>query len=128
MSLGIYPVFQPRLRGTKFEAIGEMLALEYQALDRIAVANGLTLFTAFADNRTVPNDFDGSPNDLKELLGPSDQWFDANEGKIAFRALANLIKSDVRAAKEFESPDAVVPELEELVRVLTVANDQAARF
>jgi hypothetical protein len=64
MSLGIYPCFDPVVPGAKFEALGEALAQEFQTLDKIADANGLTRFTAFGDNREVPEDFEGPPGHL----------------------------------------------------------------
>lgn len=36
MSLGIYPVFQPKLSGTKFDALGEVLASNFESLGKIA--------------------------------------------------------------------------------------------
>ena len=69
MSLGIYPVFQPKLKGTKFDALGEVLAANVEALDKIARSANLTPFTAFADNRPVPEDFDGDPDELAEVMG-----------------------------------------------------------
>jgi hypothetical protein len=36
MSLGIYPVFESQLKGAKFDALGEVLAANSEALDKIA--------------------------------------------------------------------------------------------
>ena len=54
VSLGIYPVFEPSVRGAKFKALGEVLVQEFETLDKIAQANGLTPFTAFADTPRTP--------------------------------------------------------------------------
>jgi hypothetical protein len=128
MGLGIYPVFKPKLRGGTFKALGEALARNYQDLDRLAQSHGLTPLTAFADNRPIPEGFNGPPEDLEELMGPWDEWFEAGEGKAAFRALADLLKNKPKVAKKLEEPEQVAEELEELARVLAIAERQAAKF
>src|SRR5262245_14598983 len=96
MSLGIYPVFDPRLPGTKFDALGEVIADNFEALDQIARAAKLRPFTAFADRRPIPEGFDGDPDDLKEAMGEWAEWFDAGEGRTAMQALADHIKANPR--------------------------------
>lgn len=128
MSLGIYPVFEPKIAEAKFGVLGETLASSFERLDEIAERHGLIPFTAFRDNREVPADFDGSPDDLEELLGPFNEWFDPESGAKAFEALADLIKSNREEAKRFQYPQDVVEELEELVRVLRIAEKRNARF
>jgi hypothetical protein len=128
MSLGIYPVFEPKLRGAKFGALGEILAHNFEALDHIAEVANLTPFTAFADTREVPADFSGSPDDLEDLLGLWTEWFDPAKGRAAIQALVNHIKSNPAATKTLDYPEAVVSELEEMVRVLAVAETEAVRF
>ena len=128
MSLGIYPGFEPGLHDAKFDALGEVLARSFPTLDKIADAYGLTRFTAFADNREVPDDFDGPPDELEELLGPWNEWFDPEKGRVAFRVLAKLIGSTPEVAKNLEDSEHVVEELEELVRVLEIAHKEGAKF
>jgi hypothetical protein len=128
MSLGIYPVFEPKSRGAKFAVLGEILAHNFEALDRIADAADLTQFTAFADTREVPADFDGSPEDLEDFLGPWTDWFDPATGRAAIQALVNHIKSNPAAAKRLDYPEDVVTELEQIVRVLAVAETEGVRF
>jgi hypothetical protein len=48
MSLGIYPVFEPKLSGTKFDGLGEVLAANFETLDKIARSAKLTPFTTFS--------------------------------------------------------------------------------
>lgn len=69
MSLGIFPVFQPPLIGTKFEGLGEAIAANLKAIESIARSARLTSLAAFGDNRPVPDDFGGDPDDLAEILG-----------------------------------------------------------
>lgn len=128
MSLGVYPVFEPKLRDATFGSTGESLAHNLDSLDRIAGAAKLTPLTAFSDNREIPEDFDGPPEDLEEIFGPCTDWFSPSIGKAAVQALANHIKTNVKAAKKLDGPDEVVTELEELVRTLAVAENQKAKF
>ena len=89
MSLAIFPLVEPKLVGAKFNALGELLAHNLAALDRIAWANRLIPFTVFSDQREVPIDFDGGREDLDELLGRCNDWYDAEEGKSALSALVD---------------------------------------
>ena len=66
-------MFQPELKGTKFDATGEALAANFEALDRIAKSAKLTPFTAFADNRPIPEEFEGDPDELAEAVG---EWME----------------------------------------------------
>src|SRR5262249_52942698 len=128
MSLGVYPVFEPKLKGTKFNALGELLAHNLDALDRIAWANRLTPFTAFSDRREVPIDFDGGPEDLDDLLGPCNDWYESTDGKLALLALVDRIRLNPENQEFLESPNIVIEELGELVRVLTVAAEEGVKF
>src|SRR5712692_2705452 len=128
MSKGIYPVFEPKLTGTKFDALGEVLAANFKALDKIARAARFSPFTAFADNRPIPGDFDGDPDELAEVMGEWTEWFDAAEGQAAIQALADHIRASAKAAKRLDDPDGVVEELREMARVLEVAAKQGVRF
>jgi hypothetical protein len=128
MSLGIYPIFEPKLKGTEFDALGEILAANFEALDKIAQSAKLTPFTAFADNRPIPEDFDGDPDELAEVMGEWTEWFDPAEGQAAMRALADHIKASPKAAKRLDEPAEVMEELEEMARVLGAAAAQGIRF
>ena len=129
MSLGIYPVFKPALTGTGFRALGEVLAADYQALDTIAGTAKLTPLTAFADNRPVPDDFDGDPDELGEVMGEWTEWFDPAAGQAAMQALADYIKANPKAGKRLKhSSKKVVEELKELARVLAAAASEGVRF
>ncbi len=128
MSLGIYPEFDPNLRGTKFDALGEVLGANLEVLDKIARSAKLTPCTAFADNRPIPDDFDGDPDELAEVLGEWTEWFDPAVGQAAMQALADHIKASPKAAKRLDGSAGVVEELEEMARVLGVATTQRVRF
>lgn len=128
MSLGIYPVFESKLKGTKFGALGEVLAANFEKLDKIARSARLTPFTAFADNRPIPDDFDGDPDELAEVTGEWTEWFDAAEGQAAIQALADHVRASAKAAKRLDGADRVVEELGEMARVLGVAAKQGVRF
>jgi hypothetical protein len=128
MSLGIYPVFEPELTGTEFNALGEALAANFEALDKIAQSAKLTPLTAFADNRQIPDGFDGDPDELAEIMGEWTEWFDPAEGRAAMQALADHIKASPKAAKQLDELAGAVTELEEMARVLGAAAAQGVRF
>jgi hypothetical protein len=128
MSLGVYPVFESKLKGTKFGSLGELLAANLEKLDKIARSARLTPLAAFADNRPIPDDFDGDPDELAEVMGEWTEWFDATEGQAAIRALADHVRASAKAAKSLDAADGVVEELGEMARVLGVAAKQGVRF
>ncbi len=128
MSFCIYPVFEPELKGTKFDVLGQSLAGCFQALDEIARSAKLTPFTAFADNRPIPDGFDGDPDELDKVMGEWTEWFDPAEGRAAVEALIDHITASPKAAKRLDDPAWVVTELEELARVLGAAAKQGVRF
>lgn len=128
MSLGIYPVFEPKLKGITFDALGEVLAANFEMIDDIARSARLTPFTAFADNRPIPDDFDGDPDELAEILGEWTEWFDPSEGRSAIAALIDHITANPEAAEQLDRPDQVADELAEIARVLEAATVQGVRF
>jgi hypothetical protein len=128
MSLGIYPEFQSELTGAKFEALGETLASNFEKLDKIAHAAKLTPLTAFADNRPIPDDFEGDPDDLADVMGVWTEWFDPAEGHAAIQALAEYVKGNAKVAKRLDDVGGVVEELQELARVIKAAAVQNIRF
>ena len=128
MSLGIYPVFETDLKGTRFESSGEALAANFEALEKIAKSAKITPLTAFADNRPIPEDFDGDPDELDEVMGECTEWFDSTLGQVSMQRLADYFKANQKAAKRLEDPSWVVTELEELARVLGAAAGQGVKF
>ena len=128
MSLGIYPVFNPKVSDATFEALGEALAAEFETLDRLADQHGLVRLTSFADTRQVPDGFDGSPEELEGVMGPWDEWFSCRDGQLAFEKLARLLAIDSAAAQTLEAPEAVSAELMDLARVVAVGEARGARF
>lgn len=128
MSQGIYPVFLPKLTGTQFDALGEVLAANVEALDIIARSAKLTPLTAFADNRPIPEDFEGDPDELAEVMGESNEWFDPAEGRTAMQALADHIKANPSAPRRLNYSADIAAELEEMARVLGAAATQGVRF
>ncbi len=128
MSLSIYPVFESKLTGIEFDALGEILAANFEMLDKIADSANLVRFTAFGDNRPIPDDFVGDPDELAESMGEWTEWFDPEAGKAAFLSLAYYIKVTPKAAKLLTEPTGVVLELEEMTRVLDVAVSENVRF
>jgi hypothetical protein len=128
MSLGIYPVFEPELAATEFDALGEALAHNFELLDQIARTAKLKPFTAFADKRSIPEDFNGDPDELEEIMGEWTEWFEPAEGRAAMQALADHIRTNPKVLRKVDEAAWVVEELEEMVRVLAVAETEGVRF
>jgi hypothetical protein len=121
MSVGIYPVFNPRVRGVVFGRDGKSLARAVHSLDAIARAGGLTPLSGFMDNRPVPEEFDGDPDELGELLGPWEEWFPIAEGIRTVEGMLTAITSTVGNAE-------IVDELEGLASCLHAAGSGATLF
>lgn len=128
MSLGIYPAFNPPVPEAKFDGLGELLAMQFEALDQLATDHGVTRLTAFADVREIPEDFDGSPEELERVMGPWNDWFACCDGRVAFEELARIIADDSAAAEQLESPELLVEELRSIARALVVGESKGARF
>lgn len=128
MSLGIYPVFNPRVPEAVFDGLGESLAAEIEALDRLADEHGLVRLASFTDTRQVPEDFDGPPEELEKVMGPWEDWFSCRDGQLACEALAHLVTTDTAVSRALETPEAVVAELLSIGRALAVGEAHHARF
>lgn len=126
MSLGLYAAFNPRVSSAA-PPLGEILASNIETLDRIADERGLVRLSSFADTRDVPDGFDGSREDLEELVGPWTDWFASADGARAVEALIPLLREDAEAHR-FDDPAAVTDELESLLRSLRVAEAAGAKF
>lgn len=121
MGIGIYPVFLPDVPNASFLGDGKLLAAEFQRLDDIARAADVRPFTSFGDNRPVPEDFDGDPDELEDLLGEWDEWFSPADGLHTLDALIAALASDPDA-------DDLLYEVNELARCLRVAAAAGAQF
>lgn len=128
MGAEVYPVFNPRVAAASFNADGKLLLREHAALDGIARKLGLAPFTAFGDNRDVPEDFDGDPDELDEILGEWDEWFSIDDGLRTIDGLIQAIENDADMAARIEDPDDICADLQELAKCLRIARDQNARF
>jgi hypothetical protein len=125
VSLGLIPIFQPE-GAAKFSALGEALADNLDALEELARDKGLVPLSAFADQREVPDGFDGSPDELDDLLGPSDDWFDPLNGANAITKLASYLRTKRPTA--IRNRKAVLKELTALADCLTKAAKRKVRF
>lgn len=122
MSWGIYPTFRPELPEAEFDCDGAALFETLDDLDRLAEAVGVRPIGSFGDNRPVPEDFDGEPEELDELLGPWEEWFSAAEG---LRTAAGLLTA---LRDEAEQDEELVEELQCLADCLRTAVDRGAEF
>jgi hypothetical protein len=118
MGVEFYPVFKPRVAAAEFANDGKLLLAEHQTLDAIASDLGVNPFTAFCDNRDVPDDFDGDTDadadDLEELLGDWDEWFSIENGLKTIDSLITAIEGDTEIASRFESAEYILEDLKEL--------------
>jgi hypothetical protein len=128
MGVGIYPEFNPPVPGALGGVTGEMIAQDFDMVDELAEDHGLTAFTAFADNRPVPEGFNGSVDELDEIMGEWEEWFPCRDGRLAFEALAKLISTNPEAAAELDAPEAVAAELRGFAKALAVAEARGAKF
>jgi hypothetical protein len=128
MSTTILPVFKDHVPGADFDDLGEGLAYEFLTLDELALEHDLPRIADFADNREVPDDFDGTPEELEELQGPWEEWFSCHEAHIAFTTLADFIANNPESASSLESPDDTVEELRAIAEVLAKGEATGAQF
>ncbi len=128
MGLGLYPVFKSTFTKPAFDALGEILLSHIDALDAIADEHGLVRLTAFANNREVPEGFEGPPDELDDLMGKWDEWFPAFDGAAAFESLAAVIANDASVGKRLESPENVQHELREFSRLFYAASEAKVEF
>lgn len=85
MSFGIYPVFRPQLdvSGDLYFEGGDLLEA-LSDLDEIAAQGNVMQPSCFTDSRDVPEDFDGDPEELLEIIGPWEDWFEVDSGLETF--------------------------------------------
>jgi hypothetical protein len=124
----VFPVFHPRVPAASFDADGKLLLSEHAALDSIARELSLTPFTAFGDNREAPEDFDGDPDELNEILGEWNEWFSIDDGLKTIDGLIVAIKTDPKMAGRLEDPDCICSDLESLANCLQIASKENAQF
>jgi len=127
MGLGLVPIFLGK-RPAAFKALGEVLAQELDALEQIAADRGLTPLSTFSDQRQVPDDFDGAPEDLDDLIGPCTDWFDPAIGAAAVARLIDVLRAPSVAANGLAERDAVIEELTALKACLEKARHTDTKF
>lgn len=129
MGAEVFPVFNPPVAAASFDADGKLFLCEHTALDSIARDIGLALFTAFGDNREVPEDFNGDPDELDEVLGGDwDEWFSIDDGLRTIEGLIHAIENDADMAGRLENPDYIRADLQELAKRLRIAREENAEF
>ena len=74
---------------------GQLLIEELDAIDAIADENELRWLSSYADDRDIPEDFDGSPDDLADILGPNPIWHTPVEAADTIKRLADLTDGDI---------------------------------
>lgn len=74
---------------------GELLIEELDEIDAVADENDLRWLSSFADDRDIPEDFAGDPDELQDLLGPNPIWHTPAEASEQIRRLADLHEGDI---------------------------------
>ena len=128
MALGFFPVFNPPLNDVNATTEGTSLLSECENLDQLAMHLGVSPLTSFTDSRNVPDDFDGDPDELDELMGKWDEWLSAEEGFATISALKDSLENNPEVSKYFRKPKQLVEELSDLARLLQVAKTNGSRF
>lgn len=128
MGLTIYPEFEQEIPEIQRETTGEMLAAFCYDLDEIAEMAGLVPIGRFADNREVPDDFDGDPDELDQVMEEWTEWFPSEEGLAAFTTLSTYLKEHPSAAGPTSHIPEVVLELDDCARQIKVAAEKGIRF
>lgn len=73
---------------------GETLFANLESIAGAAADASLPALEDFADDREPPADFDGDPDELREILGPFDTWFEGAEAAAGLTKLAEFIRTD----------------------------------
>ncbi len=128
MGLFFHAEFQPRLAGADVSSLGECLYFNLDTLEDIAEAAELTPLSQYGDCRPVPEGFEGGLDDLKEVMGEWSEWFDPVDGIIVVQALVDCIESNPYARSQLREPDWVLKDLNEVIRILFVAQKEGAQF
>ena len=127
MGMILFPVFDAPM-SISSETTCEFLAAFLEELDAAADRLGLVRITEFADNRPIPEDFDGDPADLQEVMGPCDDWFDAADGQRAVSALAYALQANPADFELDDAREGVEHELRDLAEVQEKAASEGIRF
>jgi hypothetical protein len=128
MSIEIFPAFNPDVQEARFDAEGKVLTRDMELLDGIAEELNVTPLSSFADNRPIPDDFDGDPSELDEILGEWDEWFSPTDAIKSAEALIAAIRDDPGYASRVSEPEYIIHDLSELTRCLEIAASQGALF
>jgi hypothetical protein len=123
----LYPVFEHATR-VSGKTTGEFLAAFVDELETAADTLGLTPLSAFADSRPVPEGFDGDPDELEELMGPCQEWFEPADGQQAVAALLDGMEADPEAFQLDDAREGVECELRDLAGILRQAASESVRF
>ena len=127
MGAGLWPVFEPPIVDITPAMDGKILLAALEDLDDLAGELGAREVSSFGDNRDVPDDFEGGPEELDDAMGPWDEWFAIEDGVGSFSVLAGALEKP-SFAERFDDPSGVGAELREMVRCLELARDRGVRF
>ncbi len=131
MSLGFYPEFNPSQPSSTFacdpDGCCEILSA-CEELDRFATEAGWKPLSSFADNRPVPEDFEGDPSELDDLQGPWDEWFSPADALPTINGLTGALEENPDDVSETGDVEALLFELRALGDALRAADFAQASF
>ena len=128
MGMGIFPVFNKPGLDRWYTSDGKALAVDLPQLDAVAEKLNIRKFSSFGDDREVPEDFDGDPQELDEILGEFDEWYEPKEAIEVFTRLATEIKGPRSSEINLQYPETIVEDLLAIVRCLNAAEEVGAQF
>lgn len=105
MKLTLFALFEPSGPGAfmrKLEIHAAVLD-ELNELENLADECGVERLSAFGDNRELPEDFEGDPEEWSATLEPFEEWFGCDEGRKAVKGLLNAVCKNRRLAGRFDN-------------------------
>ncbi len=119
MAFGLFASFEPHVDTSALQTDGVALLDALEPLDNVATKARVMPLSTFTDQREVPDDFDGDPEDLDDVLGPRDDWHSIDSGLATVAALLKHLRS--RPGPSIPEPALVTADLEALEACLRAA-------
>ena len=85
-------------------------------------------FSSFGDNREIPENFNSESDDLDEILGDWDEWFQIEEGILVFSSILKGIRSQQNLRELLVEPKHIEDDLEEVISCLKLAKINSKGF
>lgn len=135
MSQFIYPIFEKKVN-IPMETTGEFIAQYINELEELAdqlQIQPLSYFDSITHNREllqVLKNYEGNPEDIIDTIPHKEVWFNPTEGIKTFEIFYNYLRehNDNKLIEGVENVEAILREIEDLMRTLKKASHQKTRF